>query len=157
MGEPPVMKYTGRTFSFFWMLVALVLAGSAQIGAQGQGGSGAQSSGEGADSPAAKAAARKQKFEAMKKRMELGEEGAESLDEGDEGGGVMRIISVTRRVNTRAGSRGATETARARTFLLGRTNRSTITSRDSSRMCQRILLSMGQQRFGETKWVSARF
>lgn len=102
------MKFTGRTFSFLWIPVILVFASSAQIWAQEQGGSGAQSTSEGADSPAAKAAARKKKFEAMKKQIELGEQGAESLDEGDEGGRIMKIVSVARRVNT-GGSRSATE------------------------------------------------
>lgn len=108
MGEPPPMKCNGRNLLFLWILVSLVPAGSTQTRAQAQDGSGAQSASEGGDSAAAKAA-RKQKFEAMKKRMELGEEGAGSLDEGDEGGGVMRIVSVTRRVNMGARSRGATE------------------------------------------------
>lgn len=102
------MKFTGRTFFFLWIPVTLVLAGSAQLEAQAQDGSSAQGATDDANAAAAKAAARKKKFEAMKKRIELGEEGGESLDEGDEGGGVMRIVSVTRRVKG-AGSWGATE------------------------------------------------
>lgn len=101
------MEFLGRTFFTFWILVVPVLAISTQIRAQAQGESGAQSASEDADSPAARAAARKKKFEAMKRRLELGED-AESLDS-DEGGGIMRIVSMTPHVNTDASNRYTTE------------------------------------------------
>lgn len=102
------MKFNIRLVVVLLVLVAALFTASVEIAAQTQGGTGMQGASQDADS-AAKVAARKKKFEEMRRRLELGEEGAESLDEGDEGGGVMRIVSVTRRVNTGAGSRGATE------------------------------------------------
>lgn len=89
-----------------WILF-LVLANVGGTAAQTLGGAATQSASGDADS-AAKAAERKKKFEAMKRRMELGGEGAEGLDGADDSGGIMRIVSVTRRVSG-AGSRSAAE------------------------------------------------
>lgn len=101
------MKFGIRLLVVLLTLVAALITVSVEIAAQTHSGAATQSATQDADS-VAKAAARKKKFEAMKKRMELGEEGAESVDEGDQGGGVMRIVSVTRRVNA-AGTWSATE------------------------------------------------
>ncbi len=104
------MKFGGRTFFTFWILVVPVLAISTQIRAQAQaaGGAATQSATDDANSAAARAAARKKRFEEIKRRLELGED-AENLDAGDDGGGIMRIVSITPHVNTDASNRHTTE------------------------------------------------
>lgn len=102
------MKSDMRVLIILWILVAGLITVSAEIPEQAQGGAATQSTSGETDS-AAKAAARKRKFEAMKRRMELGEEGVEDLDTGDEGGGIMRIVSITPHVNTDASNRRTTE------------------------------------------------
>lgn len=102
------MKFNARLFVVLLTLVTVLIMVCVEIAARTLSAAVMQNSSQDADS-AAKAAARKKKFEDMKRRLELGEEGVEDLDTGDEGGGIMRIVSMTPHVNTDASNRRTTE------------------------------------------------
>jgi hypothetical protein len=106
------MKLMTRNLFVLWIFVTLLLTIGAEGSAQTPSAPPAQSASEDSNSAAAKAAARKKRFEEIKRRMELGEEGAEGLDADEGGGAIMRIVSMTPHVNTDASNRRTTESLR---------------------------------------------